>query len=58
MRKIRSREFHYGLPVRITCKLSKRTLLSEVVTLGAMTLYPAPVLSASLQDMKDPDILR
>lgn len=58
MRKIRSREFRYGLPVRITCKLSKRTLLSEVVTLGAMTLYPAPVLSASLQDMKDPDILR
>lgn len=58
MRKVQLREFHYGPSVSITCGLSRRTLISEAITLGTMMLYAAPVLSAPLQDMKDPDILR
>jgi hypothetical protein len=61
VRKIQSREFRYGPPVRITCKLSRsrRSLISESITLGAIVLLDvAPVLSAPLEDMKDPDILR
>ncbi|KAJ4777565.1 Peptidylprolyl isomerase [Rhynchospora pubera] len=58
VRKIHLREFRYGSSVRIICALSRRTLLAEAVTFGAMILYAAPSLSAPLQDMKDPDILR
>ncbi|KAJ4774197.1 Peptidylprolyl isomerase [Rhynchospora pubera] len=58
VRKIQLRKFHYGSSVRITCALSRRTLLSGASTFGSTILYVAPTFSAPLQDMKDPDILR
>ncbi|KAJ3682437.1 hypothetical protein LUZ60_015010 [Juncus effusus] len=58
MRKLEAMRTCAGFGVRIVCRLSRRKLISEAISVGTIIFYAGPILSAPLQEMKDPDILR